>query len=123
MADVVLNLLVLRSPDVERAARFYGLLGIRFERERHGTGPEHLAARLGPAVLELYPLDGEPDSVGVRLGFRVASVEAVVQAARREGQSVLSPPRRTPWGYRAVLADPDGRRVEVSEDEAAEPVG
>jgi predicted enzyme related to lactoylglutathione lyase len=121
MADVMLSLLVLRSPDVERAARFYGLLGIRFERERHGTGPEHLAAQLGPAVLEIYPQDGQADSVGVRLGFRVASVDAVIEAMRREGQAILSLPRRTPWGYRAVLTDPDGRRIEVSEGEASEP--
>jgi predicted enzyme related to lactoylglutathione lyase len=113
MIDVSLNLIVLRCSNLERTACFYGLIGIHFDREQHGAGPEHLAARLNATVLEIYPQDGEPDSVGVRLGFQVISVDAVVEAVRREGGVVLSPPRRGRWGYRAVLADPDGRRVEV----------
>ena len=65
MQSVALNLVVLRSSDLLRAAGFYELLGIRFQREQHGTGPEHLAAQLGPAVLEIYPQAGEQDTVGV----------------------------------------------------------
>ena len=122
MAGASLSLVVLRSPDLERTAAFYGLLGIRFERERHASGPEHLAAQLGSAVLEIYPQSGEADSVGVRLGFRVASVAEVVEAVRGRGGAVVSPPRLTAWGNRAVLADPDGRHVAVSEVENAEPV-
>jgi len=121
MAGVSLSLIVLRSPDVERTAAFYALLGIHFEREQHG-GPEHLAAQLGSAVLEIYLQSVGADSAGVRLGFRVASVAEVVEAVRRAGGAVLSPPRLTAWGNRAVLADPDGRRVEVSEVENAEPI-
>lgn len=120
MADVSLNLLVLRSPNVERAACFYSLLGLHFDREQHGTGPEHLAARAGSVVLEIYPQEGEADSVGVRLGFQVISVDAVVEAVCREGGVVLSPPRRGRWGYRAVLVDPDGRRVEIREADNTE---
>jgi predicted enzyme related to lactoylglutathione lyase len=120
MIDVTLNLVVLRSPNMERTALFYSQLGICFERERHGTGPEKLAAQLGPVVLEVYPQDHEPDSMEVRLGFRVTSVEGAVEAVRRGGGVVLEQPRPTPWGYRAVLADPDGRQVEVSQREDAE---
>jgi len=43
VANVVLNLIVLRSADLDRAAQFYSRLGIVFSRERHGSGPEHLA--------------------------------------------------------------------------------
>ena len=117
MFDVTLSLVVLRSSDIGRAAHFFGLLGIRFESEKHGSGPEHFAARLGPTVLEIYPQGSETASVGMRLGFRVASVDAVVETVLREGGEVLMPPRHGPWGYRAVLADPDGRQVEISEAE------
>jgi predicted enzyme related to lactoylglutathione lyase len=118
---VSFSLVVLRSPDMERTARFYRLLGVLFERERHGTGPEHLAGPVGSAVLEIYPQGDEADTVGVRLGFRVASVEAVVQAVRQAGGTVVAPPRHGPWGFRAVLGDPDGRRVEVTEEADADP--
>ena len=46
MNEPHLNLVVLRSADLGRAEFFYRLLGITFSREKHGNGPEHLAAVL-----------------------------------------------------------------------------
>jgi hypothetical protein len=34
-----LNLLVLRTANLEDLRRFYSALGAHFERERHGNGP------------------------------------------------------------------------------------
>jgi catechol 2,3-dioxygenase-like lactoylglutathione lyase family enzyme len=110
-----LNLVVIRSADLERAARFYAALGVEFVRERHGGGPEHLAARLGPVVFEVYPQGDGPSSLGVRLGFRVGSVAEAVEAARAAGGAVVSEPRPSPWGVRAVVADPDAHRIELLE--------
>jgi lactoylglutathione lyase len=109
----MLNLVVLFSADPDRVARFYGLLGIHFEQERHGTGPEHLAGKLGAQVLEIYPQSGNAGVTEVRLGFSVNSVDAVVNAVRQAGGCVVSAPCLGKWGYRAVLADPEGRRVEI----------
>ena len=61
----------------------YKSIGLSFSLEKHGNGPEHLAAEIDGVVFEIYPRKGDPASTGVRLGFRVASVEAVVVAARR----------------------------------------
>jgi lactoylglutathione lyase len=119
VSDVSLNLVVIRSADLERAARFYGALGLRFTPERHGSGPEHLAARAGAVVLEVYPRGDGGSTLGLRLGFRVGSVAAAVLAASAAGGSVVSPPRESPWGRRAVVADPDGHRVELVEGGAA----
>jgi lactoylglutathione lyase len=120
MGEVTLRLIVLRSPDMERTARFYELLGIHFERERHGSGPEHLAGQVGPTVLEIYPPADGSDTVGVRLGFAVPSVDAAVAAVSEAGGKVVSTPQPGPWGYRAVVADPDGRRVETTSQSLAE---
>ena len=117
MAEVSLGLVVLRSPDIERAARFYNLLGIQFVRERHGAGPDHLAGQIGAVVLEIYPKDDLGDSADVRLGFRVASVDNVTAGASEAGHAVLSPPNESSWGRRAVLGDPDGRRVEITDSQ------
>lgn len=113
--EISMSLLVLRSPDIERTAQFYRLLGVHFERERHGGGPEHFAGQVGSVVFEIYPQGEGADTVGVRLGFQVASVDAAVEAARQNSETVLASPRRSRWGYCAVLADPDGRRVEIGE--------
>ena len=116
MAETALNLVVIRAADLDRAARFYSALGVFLARERHGAGPEHLAARAGGVVLEVYPQAEGATTAGVRLGFRVASVMAATAAAQEAGGAVVSPARASPWGLRAVVADPDGHRVELVED-------
>jgi predicted enzyme related to lactoylglutathione lyase len=113
MADVTLNLVVLRSADLDRAARFYELLGVKFVREQHGSGPEHLACCLGGIVLEIYPNASTSDASQVRIGFDVPSVGDAVNAVRDAGGTIAAPPKETPWGLRAVVADPDGHRVEL----------
>lgn len=52
-----LNLVVLRVADIEMSARFYSVLGIRFEKEQHGKGPVHLSGLIGSVLLELYRRD------------------------------------------------------------------
>jgi lactoylglutathione lyase len=114
MSDVTLNLVVLRSPDVARAAAFYLRLGLHFTQHRHGNGPEHFAAELPGGVFELYPLaqDG-PSTLGTRIGFKVPSVDAAIAALSEFPNAIITPPRDSEWGRRAVIADPDGHRVEL----------
>jgi predicted enzyme related to lactoylglutathione lyase len=110
-----LSLVVIRASDLERSQRFYEALGLSFTRERHGSGPEHLAAEMASVVFEVYPRGNGPVTHGVRLGFRVSSVAAALAAAQQLGAEVVSPPADSPWGLRAVLADPDGHRVEINQ--------
>jgi predicted enzyme related to lactoylglutathione lyase len=121
MSNVVVNLIVLRSADLRRAEAFYNLLGIKFDHERHGTGPEHLAARLGSLVLELYPPSEDTGTRAVRLGFRVASVRDTTARLAAAGATIIKPPTHGTWGLRAVLADPDGHRIELTEGGARGP--
>jgi lactoylglutathione lyase len=116
---VSLNLVVIQSADLERSARFYAALGIRLAPERHGTGPEHLAGRVGGVVLELYPSDGVGSAAIVRLGFCVPSLAAVLTELSEAGGLLVSPPKESPWGLRAVVADPDSHRIELVEDSGA----
>jgi predicted enzyme related to lactoylglutathione lyase len=115
MSDAVLNLIVIRSADLDRAAHFYSALGIRVDRERHGSGPEHLVGIAGSVTFEVYPVADAMSTIGVRLGFRVQSMADAVAAACEGGGSIVSPPRASAWGLRAVVTDPDGHRVELSE--------
>jgi catechol 2,3-dioxygenase-like lactoylglutathione lyase family enzyme len=105
-----LNLLVLRTPRLEDLRRFYSALGARFQRERHGNGPEHYAATLSDdLVLELYAApDGSTTDAGLRLGL---TVDDIAETLRSLGQSAT--PRQTQWGLRALVRDPDGRAVEL----------
>ncbi|MBN8419906.1 MAG: VOC family protein [Verrucomicrobia bacterium] len=111
-----LSLVVLRSADLERAAKFYECLGFQFTRHRHGCGPEHLSAELGSGVFELYPLSPNGAStLGTRIGFRVASLDSVITALSAYADAIISPAQDSPWGRRSVVSDPDGHRIELVE--------
>lgn len=120
----MLNLVVLRCHDLARSRRFYDALGLRFVDERHGDGPPHLAATLpGGPVVELYPaadpVTALPAQVArdPRLGFAVEHIDAVVaQIEGLGGQVVVRPSDSSAHEHhvrRAIVVDPDGRRVEL----------
>lgn len=109
-----LSHLVLRASDPERLAPFYEALGLSFRKEKHGRGPEHLAAELGSSVLEIYPLKaGQSSTTGVRLGFSVKDLNAACEAATAANGELLSLPEATTWGRRAVMRDPEGHLLDL----------
>jgi lactoylglutathione lyase len=99
-----------------RAAAFYSRLGLEFNQHRHGSGPEHFAAELpGGGIFELYPVKDGASTLGTRIGFRVPSVDDAIGALSDYPSAIVSAPRDSEWGRRAVVADPDGHRVELVE--------
>ncbi|HSH87488.1 MAG: VOC family protein [Ramlibacter sp.] len=116
MNTVTLNLVVLRVPDIEQAAAFYSGFGLSFTKHAHGKGPEHYAAELGSSVFELYPqVSEEASTKNVRLGFQVSDAAAVLRVLEEKGAKIISPLKDSEWGLRAVLDDPYGHRVELSQ--------
>jgi len=112
----LLNLVVIRSADLDRAEDFYRVLGLCFERHRHGSGPEHLAAQpfAGGYVFEIYPANAKSGSTaGVRIGFSVDAVDPYLDLLVEAGGTIIQAPADSEWGRRAVVADPDGHRVEL----------
>lgn len=109
-----LNLVVLRSPDIDRAASFYRYLGLVFTRHAHGSGPEHYSSEVAGAVFEIYPLTAKSQpTTGVRIGFRVGSVDETLSVLVQNGAEVVTPPTDSEWGRRAVIKDLDGHVVEL----------
>lgn len=110
------NLIVLRSENLERARAFYGALGLEFVRHAHGKGPLHLAAEMHDQVFEIYPLrQGDTPTSSTRIGFSVPSVDTAYTELLAAGGTSASAPKPSPWGRRAVVTDPDGHRIELSE--------
>jgi lactoylglutathione lyase len=116
--SVSLNLVVLQSADFDRTTAFYNKLGLTFDRHRHGTDlkpcPEHLAAELAGCVLEFYPATTTPIQP-IRIGLKVPNLDATIASFQDAPEAILSPPKPTPWGRRALLKDPDGHKVELTE--------
>jgi lactoylglutathione lyase len=117
MAEVSLTLLVLKTRQVEQLRLFYQTLGIDFAEEQHGQGPVHYSGRLDGVIIEIYPLpdDGSPVDASTRLGFAVKNMAEVVQKLQAIGAKIVTPPRETAWGLQAVVRDPDGRSVELTQ--------
>lgn len=70
------------------------------------------------SVFEIYPLqvidDPEQSTSGCRVGFTVSSVNATLaELAKGYPRCVVSSPKASKWGYRAVIQDPDGHKVEL----------
>jgi predicted enzyme related to lactoylglutathione lyase len=109
-----LNLVVIRSTDIERAQRFYVAMGLPFARQSHGAGPSHYASGVCGLVVEIYPLaPGQPATTATRLGFQVEAVDTLIAGLVEAGGAVVVAPREVPGGRGAVVSDPDGHRVEL----------
>jgi len=108
------NLLVVRSPDIERAVTFYETLGMKFERHSHGKGPEHFAAENSGFVFEIYPQRDElSTTTNTRIGFNVESVDESLALLSKLNVEVVSAAKDSVWGRRAVVRDLDGHTVEL----------
>jgi lactoylglutathione lyase len=116
MSKVQFNLVVIRSNNIERAAEFYQKLGLSFIKERHGRGLEHFACEIGCLTFEIYPCAaGTIPTTATRLGFQVSSIDDIVCELKKQGILIVSPPANSAWGRRAVVADPDGHQVELTQ--------
>lgn len=100
---------------MELSKDFYSSIGLTFRREKHGAGPAHFSTQIGNTIFELYPASERFPATPSRLGFTVASVESVLNQWRAASYQVLSEPQESPYGIRAVVADPDGHRVELTQ--------
>ena len=115
MLNSTINLLTIRSTDIDRAVSFYEILGLRFHKHSHGRGPEHYCSEDAGLTFEIYPLEaGKLPTTDTRLGFVVTSVDVAVSRLSEIGALLISAPADSPWGRRAVMADFDGHRVEFT---------
>ena len=112
-----LSLVVIRSTDPEKLASFYAHLGMIFVKHRHGSGPEHFSAELGSGgVFEIYPRNAEDGpTTASRIGFSIDSVAEACSAITLVGGRLVSAPKFGVWGMRAVIDDPEGHRIELTE--------
>jgi predicted lactoylglutathione lyase len=65
-------------------------------------------------VFEIYPLTARSQpTTGMRIGFRVDSVDEIVPFLAKIGAEIVTPPTDSEWGRRAVVKDLDGHVVEL----------
>jgi lactoylglutathione lyase len=114
-----LRLLVVRTTDIARLADFYSLLGLTFDYHKHDKSPYHYSATIGKTILEIYPLaKGQTEAdKELRLGFAVNDLAATIQLLKLKETEFLSEPMHTDYGFMTIIKDPDGRKIELYENQ------
>ncbi|WP_439698683.1 VOC family protein [Mucilaginibacter sp. AW1-7] len=110
-----IKLLVIRTGDIEKLAKFYELLSFAFEYYKHGDSPYHYSATVGETVIEIYPLtksQTEADK-SLRLGFEIDNFDTTIELLKENNIVFLSQPISTEFGLMAIVIDPDGRKIEL----------
>lgn len=109
-----LNLLVIRSQNIDSAARLYAALGLNLVKHAHGSGPDHYASESDGSVFEIYPLGKhQPPTTATRLGFEVTSVLVAIEAVQAMGGQLVSPLCLVDGRQKAVVSDLDGHKIEL----------
>ena len=111
--EVPSSRLLIRSPDPERARRFYrDVLGLAVFRE---FGPEANPGVVmfgGPGYIEVSPGPGPRDAPVPAIWLQVRDVAAERARLSAAGVTVLRGPRREPWGLIEMwIEDPDGTPI------------
>jgi predicted enzyme related to lactoylglutathione lyase len=116
-----LKLIVIKTDKPQELAAFYSTLDIQFHYHQHGNGPFHYAAEDDGIVFEIYPLPktmSVPDT-STRLGFEVIDLDVTIQNLKKIGAKIITEPSLQDEIYHAIIEDPDGRKVELTQEEVA----
>lgn len=114
-----INLIVIRTKNIDQLANFYQKLSISFDYHRHVKGPFHYSAELGGTIFEIYPFlkNQVKPNHSLRLGFEVEKLDELIIALQKDKVEILKTPTLSEFGYYAVIKDIDGRKIELTEKE------
>jgi len=112
---MILKLIVIRTGNLERLAKFYQGLGLSLEYHKHGKSPYHYSGNIGETVLEIYPLAKDQKGVDnyFRIGLGVDNFDEIIANLKADNISFIMHPTDTEFGLMAIVLDPDNRKVEL----------
>lgn len=107
------------SARVNDVGQFYQALGLGIARQTANNGQAFLAAQCAGLSLAIVPAAAPSDPNATTLYFGVDSLASAMAAATANRGQLVMQPYQTPMGYQAVVVDPDGRRIFITEIRAA----
>jgi len=112
---VKLNLIVIRTGELELLKEQYELLDLKFDYHQHGNGPFHYASEVNGFVFEIYPLTRSMTKAdnSLRLGFEIPNLGIKINKLKDSNWKILSEAKGTDWGLTAIVQDLDGRKIEL----------
>jgi lactoylglutathione lyase len=106
-AELKLNLIVLKSKDIDGTRSFFELLGLQFNEEKHGDGPLHYSSVIHDVVLEIY--QGKSANENLTIGFCVNDLNDIKNRLPGFGADVITEP--SPDKPYLIIRDIDGRTI------------
>jgi predicted enzyme related to lactoylglutathione lyase len=116
---VTVGAVIVFAADAEKTRAFYDAIGIDLQPEQHEDEAIQFAADLDGCHFAVFPAahaGSAPSACAAgetMPGFLVPAVDKAVETIRALGAPVLQEPDDYPWGRRALVEGPDGRRVEL----------
>jgi lactoylglutathione lyase len=113
--------IVVFTEQLDQTVAFYRALGFPLDDEDHGDGYVHAAGEMGSVHVAVFPADDPGNAAEWRtagstfVGLWVPSLEAAMSALEALGAEILHGHQEREWGCRVVVADPDGRAVELNQ--------
>lgn len=112
-----IGLLVIRSDNMEAAARFYSAIGMLLEKHSHPPCGEHYSTVDDNCVFEICQRKPEqPPTTACFFGINVENVEVAVDTVLKSGGLVKRLPANSEWGRTAIITDLDGHSVMLIEN-------
>jgi predicted lactoylglutathione lyase len=109
----MINLLVLRTNDIEKTSKFFNEFGLNLEYHSHG-GQFHYGSEINGFVFEIYPITEKTIlTKGLRIGFQVENMDELMERLMKYDIKIISKPKMSEWGYRCVINDFDGHVIEL----------
>lgn len=103
-----LNIVIIRTPDIEAARRFYAeTLGLKVENET----PAFLQVQSPGQSSTLGVGVGEPSMEGPEIWWRTEDTDALHADLVAKGVRILQEPKDEPFGRSVSFADPAGNRL------------
>jgi predicted enzyme related to lactoylglutathione lyase len=107
------------SARANEVGHFYRALGLSVARQTANNGQAFLAAQCTGLSLAIVPAAAASDPNATTLYFGVDSLASALAAATANHGQLVMQPYQTPLGWQAVVVDPDGRRIFITEVRAA----
>jgi lactoylglutathione lyase len=119
-----INLIVIRTNQPNELAKLYSQIGIEFDYHKHGKGSWHYSAEIEKLVFEIYPLmkNQKIADKSLRLGFDVERLDELIEKLRANKIEIIAEPKKSEYGYFAVIKDLDGRKIELKDKPAGNKV-